>query len=108
MNFHHGDVVLVNFNPIRGHEQGNARPALVINAVPMPGGLSVVLPITSKPKTYPLVVHLDERTKTQGNILCFQIRTIDLNSRSARFLERVPEDILDRCVDYVKRLIEKD
>lgn len=108
MSFMQGDIVLVNLSPIRGHEQGNLRPVLVINAFPMPGGLNVILPITSKPKSYPLVVQLDERTKTQGNILCFQIRTIDLKTRSARYLEKAPADILEMCIDYVKRLIERD
>lgn len=106
MIFQQGDIVLVDLNPVRGHEQGNVRPVLVVNSCPLPGGLNVIVPITSKPKTYPLIVELDSRTKTHGNILCFQIRTVDLVHRNARYLEQIPDDLLETCIDYIDRLIE--
>lgn len=106
MSFKQGDIVLVNLNPIKGHEQGNQRPVLVINQYLMPGDLNVVLPITSADQIYPLEVSLDARTATQGNILCFQIRTLDLNSRKARFLEKIPDDLLKKTIEYTNRLIE--
>jgi mRNA interferase MazF len=106
MTFNKGDIVKVDLNPIKGHEQGNYRPVLVMNAVPLPSDLSVVLPITSKRKTYPLEVELDNRTKTQGMILCFQIRTVDLTSRKATFIEKAPADIVELCNDYLHRLTD--
>ena len=105
MKFHQGDVVWVSLDPIKGHEQGAFRPVLVISAIPLPGGLSTVLPITTKEKSYPLEVPLDTRTKTQGMIMCHQIRTLDLERRDARLIEQVPEDILNLCVEYVSRMI---
>ncbi|MCR5451267.1 MAG: type II toxin-antitoxin system PemK/MazF family toxin [Lachnospiraceae bacterium] len=106
MTFNKGDIVYVNLNPTKGHEQGNYRPVLVINSVPLPGGLNIILPITSKQKTYPLEVELDDRTKTQGIILCFQIRTIDLTKRGAKFIEKAPSDIVDVCNDFLHRLTD--
>lgn len=106
MTFNKGDIVKVDLNPIKGHEQDNYRPVLVMNAVPLPSDLSVVLPITSKRKTYPLEVELDDRTKTQGMILCFQIRTVDLTSRKATFIEKAPADIVELCNDYLHRLTD--
>ena len=103
--FKQGDIVKVNLNPIKGHEQGNFRPVLVLNTLPMPGDVSIVVPITSKKKTYPLEVLLDARTKTTGCILCFQMRTLDLNARGAKFVEKLPQDVLDECIDSCKRLI---
>ena len=103
--FQQGDIVKVNLNPIRGHEQGNYRPVLVLNTLPMPGNINLIVPITSKRKTYPLEVLLDGRTNTQGCILCFQIRALDLNERGAQYIESIPKDLLDECVDYCKRLI---
>ncbi len=104
--FNKGDIVKVDLNPIKGHEQGNYRPVLVMNSVPLPGGLNIVLPITSKQKTYPLEVELDDRTTTKGLVLCFQIRTVDLVKRGAKFVEKVPNDIVELCNDYMHRLTD--
>ena len=106
MTFNKGDIVRVNLNPTRGHEQGNYRPVLVMNSVPLPGGLGIILPITSKQKSYPLEVELDDRTKTQGTILCFQVRAVDLTSRGAKIIEKAPSDIVDICNDYLHRLTD--
>ncbi len=104
--FKKGDIVKANLNPTKGHEQGEYRPLLVMNSVPLPGGLNIVLPITSHPKSYPLEVELDSRTKTQGVVLCFQIRTVDLNARSASLIEQAPDDIVELCNDYLHRLTD--
>lgn len=106
MTFNKGDIVKVDLNPIKGHEQGNYRPVLVMNSVPLPGGLNIVLPITSKQKTYPLEVELDDRTTTEGLVLCFQIRTVDLVKRGAKFVEKAPADIVELCNDYMHRLTD--
>ncbi|MBO4609065.1 MAG: type II toxin-antitoxin system PemK/MazF family toxin [Lachnospiraceae bacterium] len=104
--FKKGDIVKADLNPTKGHEQGNYRPLLVMNSVPLPGGVNIVLPITSKPKSYPLEVELDERTETKGVVLCFQIRTVDLNARGASLIERAPDDIVELCNDYLHRLTD--
>lgn len=104
--FKKGDIVKADLNPSKGHEQGNYRPLLVMNSVPLPGGVNIVLPITSNPKSYPLEVELDERTETKGVVLCFQIRTVDLNARGASLIERAPDDIVELCNDYLHRLTD--
>ena len=104
--FKKGDIVKADLTPTKGHEQGNYRPLLVMNSVPLPGGVSIVLPITSNPKSYPLEVELDERTETKGVVLCFQIRTVDLNARGASLIERAPDDIVELCNDYLHRLTD--
>ncbi len=106
MTFSKGDIVKVDLNPTKGHEQGNYRPVIVMNSVPLPGGLHIVLPITSKRKSYPLEVELDSRTTTQGVVLCFQIRTVDLSKRGAKLVEKVPPDIVETCNDYLHRLTD--
>ena len=101
-----GDIVKADLNPTKGHEQGDYRPLLVMNSVPLPGGLNIVLPITSHKKNYPLEVELDSRTTTQGVVLCFQIRTVDLNIRNASLIETAPRDIVELCNDYLHRLTD--
>lgn len=106
MTFNKGDIVKVDLNPTKGHEQGNFRTVLVMNTVPLPGGLNIILPITSKPKSYPLEVELDSRTTTQGVVLCFQVRTVDLTNLGAKFIEKAPSDIVETCNDYLHRLTD--
>ncbi len=105
MKFSRGDIVKVNLSPTKGHEQADYRPALVMNSVPLPGNLNIVVPITTKIKSYPLEVELDNRTSTEGVIMCFQIRALDLIARNATYIEKAPKDILDTCVDYISRLV---
>lgn len=104
--FQKGDIVKANLNPTKGHEQSDYRPLLVMNSVPLPGGVNIILPITTRQKSYPLEVELDSRTKTQGVVLCFQIRTLDLNARNASLIEKAPSDIVDLCNDYLHRLTD--
>ena len=104
--FKKGDIVKANLNPTKGHEQSNYRPLLVMNSVPLPGGVNIVLPITLNPKSYPLEVELDDRTETKGVVLCFQIRTMDLKARGGVLIERAPEDIVELCNDYLHRLTD--
>ncbi len=106
MIFQKGDIVKANLNPTKGHEQGNFRPLLVMNSVPLPGGINIVLPITTHKKTYPLEVELDKRTTTQGIVLCFQVRTVDLNARNAVLVEKAPKDVVELCNDYLHRLTD--
>jgi mRNA interferase MazF len=45
-----GDIWLIEFNPVRGHEQGGTRPGLVVSTDIFnrgPAGLHLVVPITT-------------------------------------------------------------
>ena len=103
-----GDIIKVDFNPNAGHEQAGYRPALVIsnNEFNKRTKLAIVCPITNTNNSFPLHVHLDSRTATTGVVLCEHIRTLDLQSRKSRFVERVPEDILKTVTDIVAAEVE--
>ena len=92
-----------------GHEQAGYRPALVVSndIFQTQTKLAVVCPITNTDNKFPLHVSLDSRTKTTGVILCEHIRTLDLNSRPYIFVERIPDDILDKVIDIISAEIEK-
>ena len=75
-----------------------------MNSVPLPGDINTVLPITTKQKTYPLEVALDNRTSTTGVGLCFQIRTLDLSKMEAQFIEKAPDDIVEMCSEFITRM----
>ncbi len=103
-----GDIIKVNFNPQRGHEQAGFRPALVIsnNVFNEKAKLAIVCPITTANNHFPLHVPLDERTVTTGNILCEHIKALDLEARPYKVIERIPKDILSQVIDIVCAEIE--
>lgn len=107
-DFEQGDIVYLDFDPQAGHEQKDRRPALVIsnNLFNRVSSLTMVCPITHTDRGHPFHLRLDERTRTDGVILCDQARMLDLNSRHASFVERAPEDISSEAVDMVIGFLE--
>ena len=105
-----GDIILMNFDPQSGHEQKGKRPALVISnhSFSKYTNLGIVCPITSTIRNFPLHVKLDERTTTQGEILCELMKSLDLQARGARYLESLPEDLLKEVLDRVRMCIQED
>ena|SRR3989344_2241751 len=84
MEIKRGDIVLVNFEPVRGSEQGGIRPSLVIqnDIFNKYSPTTIVAPITSKlfKKEYPTNVTLkkeDSRLNQDSTVLLNQIKTID-------------------------------
>lgn len=94
-----GDIIIIDFNPRRGHEMQKRRPALVVSnhAYSKITGMVMVCPITSTIRSYPLRVTLDARTATHGEIACDQLRSLDLHctrmrkgrNRSGRYFRRL-------------------
>jgi len=103
-----GDIISINFSPTKGREQKGERPALVISNTEYnkKSGFVLACPITSKIKLLNIRVRLDERTTTQGDVLCEQVRIIDLQERSYRVIESVPTDILQQVYKVVNAIIQ--
>ncbi|MCI2106915.1 MAG: type II toxin-antitoxin system PemK/MazF family toxin [Intestinimonas sp.] len=106
--FEQGDIVYLDFDPQSGHEQKGRRPALVVsndlfNRV---SSLTMVCPITHTDRGHPFHVRLDDRTKTDGVIMCDQARMLDLASRRASFEEKAPSDLVAEAVDLITGFIE--
>lgn len=106
--FEQGDIVYMDFNPQAGHEQRGRRPALVISSdlFNRVSSLTMVCPITHTDRGSPFHVRLDGRTKTDGVVMCDQVRMLDLNSRKAAFEEKAPDDILTEAIDIIRAIIE--
>ena len=84
MDIKRGDILFVNFEPVRGREQGRMRPALVVqnDILNKFSPLTIVAPITSKiyKKEYPhniFIKKYDSGLDKDSTILLNQIRTID-------------------------------
>lgn len=110
--FERGDIVRVSLNPASGQEQqGDFRPALVLS----PGafnalGVALVAPITQGgdfARFAGFAVPLSGTgTETQGVALVNMIRTLDLEARGARKIERVPAEVMDDALARLQAIIE--
>ena len=104
-----GTIIKINLNPQSGHEQAGYRLAVVIsnNIFNKKTKISIVCPITNTKNYFPLHIPLDDRTKTTGVILCEYIKALDLNSRSYKIVEKLPQDILENVINIVYSEIEQ-
>jgi len=98
---------LVNFSPTKGREQKGERPAIVVSDTKynQKSGFVLACPITNTTRLLNIRVPLDSRTQTQGDVLCEQIRVIDLKERPHRVIETVPFDILQKVCTIINALI---
>ena len=108
MIFSQGDIISIDFSPTQGHEQSGLRPALIVSndTYNIKTGYLVVCPITNTMKPFPTRIALDSRTKTMGLILCEQIRTIDVEARDPKFIEKTPEDIFQKAIRVVAAIFD--
>ena len=67
-----GDIVYLDFNPTKGHEQKGVRPGVVIshNIYNKHTKMAIVFPITSNIKEYPTHYKLKDTKKIYGSVLC--------------------------------------
>jgi len=101
-----GDIVWLDFNPVRGHEQGGRRPALVLstreyNAI---AKLAIVCPITSQIKGYPFEIYFKNKT-IGGVILADHMRNVDWARRHADKIGAVSEAVIIEVQEYIKKLV---
>ena len=102
-----GDIVFTDFDPSAGHEQARQRPALVLSREPFNNQiqLALVAPITSTVRGHGFEVKLGVGTKTQGVVLCQQVKTIDHESRGVRFIEKAPLNVIEDALARVRALV---
>lgn len=104
-----GSIIWLDFSPQAGHEQAGRRPAVIISndtTNALLNNRAMVCPITTTNKHLALQPELDNRTTTQGVVLCDQARILDLDARHAEYIEALPADILSEVVDIVFGMIE--
>ena len=103
VSFNQGDIVTLNFDPQAGHEQSGRRPAIVLSndILNHHSSMALVCPITHTNKHHPFHIELDDRTRTDGVILCDQAKMLDMIARDAKFQEKCPDDIWKEAKDIV-------
>jgi len=107
MEIKRGEVVLVNFEPVKGSEQGGVRPSLIIqnDIFNKYSPATIVAPITSKSfkKEYPTNVIIkkeESRLSLDSTILLNQIKTIDKLRiiKKISFLDNFTMNKVDRAI----------
>ena len=102
-----GDIIWLEFDPQKGHEQKGRRPGIVLSKKEynQKTNLAIICPITSKIKDYPFEVRIN--SIIQGVILSDQIRSIDWKSRNAVFIEKTSEEILKEILENINLLLNE-
>ena len=105
-----GSIIYIDFDPSVGAEIQKRRPAVVIsnNMLAETSPFAWVVPISHgafNGADYPLHVHLDKRTKTDGTVYVEQIKSFDFNHRKWQFVEKLPVDIFDEIKKKAQLLI---
>src|SRR5450756_1078400 len=80
-------IVIVDFDPVQGHEQEGTRRALVVSYEAFHrSGMAAVCPISAREAKYPGEVAIPRGHAGQTKdavVLCHQVRTIDLSRVAA-------------------------
>ncbi len=102
-----GDIVWIDFDPIKGTEQAGRRPALVLTprSYHEKSTRTVVCPITSKARPWPWDVSLPRGLRTQGVVLVDQVRTIDRAPRMFELIETAPDELIAEVLGRLASLL---
>lgn len=104
-----GDVVFINLDPIKGHEQKGFRPAVVIstNIFNQYTKMAIVCPITSNIKEFPTHYKLEDTKKVHGSVLCEHIRSIDYEIRQIQYVEKLSDNDFMSIITLFNACIEE-
>jgi mRNA interferase MazF len=94
-----GDIIKINLDPKKGHEQAGYRPYLCLSnkIISDYANIAIFAPISNTGRKYPLYVPL-QKTKTTGNVMLDQLVTIDYNARDYRFVETIPSALTQQIL----------
>ncbi len=102
-----GDIVFVDFNPTKGHEQRGYRPCMILTQPnKFLNYMFGVAPISSLRKKFPFHVDLPSDMETHGQVLLEHHRMIDIESRGFQFVEEAPKNLVEECTHLIKILYE--
>ena len=105
-----GDVIRLDFNPQKGHEQAGRRPAIVLSPTEYNRavGLAVVCPITNEIKGYPWEVDIPDNPFVSGTVLADQMKNLDWRERKAEFICTPGEELLKDVVEKAIALLSPE
>jgi mRNA interferase MazF len=104
-----GDVIRIDFDPQKGHEQAGRGPALVLSPTDYNRtvGLAVVCPITNEKKGYPWEVDISDPF-VSAVVLADQVKSLDWRERHAEFLCVPDNELLQETVQKAIALLDPE
>ena len=104
-----GDIVFLDFNPTKGHEHSEFRPAVIISNSAFNDNTKMVIvcPITSNEKQFPTHYLLENTTKIHGCVLCEHVRSIDYEIRNLKFIEKLSDNDFISIITLLNACIEE-
>ena len=102
-----GDIIIIDLNPTKGHEQAGRRPVLVVNNtfLSRASNMTIVCPITNTDRRNPVHVRLDGLTTT-GFVMCDQVRAVDIRAREYLVIETVDKETIMEVCDIVQGAVD--
>lgn len=102
-----GDIIWLDFDLTKGHEQKGSRPAFVVSpkAYNAKADLLLACPIMSQSKGYPFEVAC-KTSKIQGVVLADHIRSIDWQVRCVRYIATAPASVVQAVEERLLTLIK--
>lgn len=107
-----GDIYWLDLDPTLGHEQSGYHPVVIVSATAfnLASKLPVVVPITNGgafAERLGFAVSLrNSGLKTTGIVRCDQPRTVDIAQRNGKFIETLPDVLLDEVMARVLVIFE--
>lgn len=98
-----GDFITLSFDPQSGHEQKGRRPALIISnfLFNKATGLAIVCPITNTNRSIPFHLPLPSSSSLAGFVMVEQVKSVDFNTRKAKFVEKAPAQLIEDVLAVV-------
>ncbi len=102
-----GDVLLVDLNPVRGHELNKTRPAVVVqnDMGNRYSSTTIIAPTTTTYREYPFEVFVEAAESPfdrDSSIRLDQIRTVSIEERVEESLGRLGAETMDAVDDGLK------
>ncbi|QQK76679.1 type II toxin-antitoxin system PemK/MazF family toxin [Salicibibacter cibarius] len=103
-----GDIIVVNVNPTKGHEQAGHRPFIILsnkhyNEV---STLAIGCSISKTSSDWVFNVGLPGGMQTTGKIKTDQLRSLDLKARGYRFVESAPKEVVSEALEKLGAIVD--
>lgn len=103
-----GDIVMMNFNPQAGHEQGGRRPALIVSNASFHRytRMAIVARLRIRSKIIQCTSGLITAQRPLAEILCEHVKSLELSPVVHPMWKRCPMILLQDVLDRVRLSIE--
>ncbi|HVT87783.1 MAG TPA: type II toxin-antitoxin system PemK/MazF family toxin [Tepidisphaeraceae bacterium] len=104
-----GDLIELNFQPAAGREIDKRRPAIVLSPrqYNRKSGLCVAIPVSTDLTPGPLWIKMPDGYLSKPSlILCDYIKSFDYRERSATFIKRISNELVEQIVGNLLDIID--